>query len=255
MIRIGLVGTGNVAVALAREIRDHEALSLVQLIGRDLNKLPKDLFGLPFSNQFNSLPDCDVVLIAVSDHAIQKVSNQLPFTDAVVAHTSGASSIDLLSNHKNRGVIYPLQNFSKQQQQLPWSEIPILWEGNNKEVNEKLETLSQLLSPNTLQSDEKQRLSMHLAAVVVNNFANHLYTEAHSFCKSNNVSFDLLIPLIEETTRKIKHQDPRKSQTGPALRGDVQTIQRHKTIPKTEELSDLYSLFTSQLLKRNNENI
>ena len=254
MIRIGLVGTGNVAVALAREIRDHEALSLVQLIGRDQNKLPKDLFGVPFSNQFNSLPDCDVVLIAVSDHAIQKVSNQLPFTDAVVAHTSGASSIDLLSNHKNRGVIYPLQTFSKQQQ-LPWSEIPILWEGNNKEVNEKLKTLSQMLSPNTLQSDEKQRLSMHLAAVVVNNFTNHLYGEAYEFCKSNNMSFDLLIPLIEETTRKIKQNEPRKSQTGPASRGDLQTIQRHQTIPMTKELDDIYSLFTSQLLKLKNENI
>jgi predicted short-subunit dehydrogenase-like oxidoreductase (DUF2520 family) len=254
MIRICLVGTGNVAVTLAREIRDHEALSLVQLIGRDQNKLPKDLFGVPFSNQFNSLPDCDVVLIAVSDHAIQKVSNQLPFTDAVVAHTSGASSIDLLNKHEYQGVIYPLQTFSKHQQ-VDWSKIPILWQGNGKKVNEKLETLSNLISPLTIQNDEKQRLSMHLAAVVVNNFTNHLYGEAYEFCKSNNMSFDLLIPLIEETTRKIKQNEPRKSQTGPASRGDLQTIQRHQTIPMTKELDDIYSLFTSQLLKLKNENI
>ena len=254
MIRIGLVGTGNVAIALAREIRRHEAFTLVQLIGRDKNKIPKDLIDIPFSDQFNALPTCDMILIAVSDHAIQEVSNQLPLTDAVVAHTSGASSMDLLSNHKHRGVFYPLQTFSKQQQ-LNWSEIPILWEGNNKQVNEKLETLSQLLSPLATQIDEKQRLSMHLAAVVVNNFTNHLYAEAHRFCKSKHVNFELLVPLIEETTRKIKQLDPRKSQTGPASRGDMQTIQRHKTVPMTEELSDIYSLFTSQLLNRNNENI
>jgi predicted short-subunit dehydrogenase-like oxidoreductase (DUF2520 family) len=254
MIRIGLIGTGNVATALAREIRKHELLTLVKLIGRDQNKLPKDLISVPFSNQFNALHSCDMILIAVSDHSIQEVSNQLPLTDAVVAHTSGASSMDLLSNHKHRGVFYPLQTFSKQQP-LTWSEIPILWEGNKKLVDEKLETLSQLLSPLAVQSDEKQRLSMHLAAVVVNNFTNHLYAEAHRFCKSKHVNFDLLVPLIEETTRKIKQLNPRESQTGPASRGDTQTIQRHKMIPMTEELSDIYSLFTSQLLKQYNENI
>ena len=254
MNRIGLIGTGNVATALAREILKHESLTLVKVIGRDQNKLPKDLITIPFSNQLNSLPNCDMILIAVSDRAIQKVSNQLPLTDAVVAHTSGASSLDLLSNHKYRGVFYPLQTFSKQQQ-LNWSEIPILWEGNNKQVNEKLETLSQLLSPLAILSDEKQRLSMHLAAVVVNNFTNHLYAEAHRFCKSKQLNFELLTPLIEETTRKIKQLDPRESQTGPAARGDTQTIQRHMAIPMTEELSDIYSLFTSQLLNRNNENI
>ena len=254
MIRIGLIGTGNVAIALAREIRNHQTLSLVQLIGRDQNKLPKDLIDVPFSKQFNALPTCDVVLIAVSDQAIQQVSSQLPLTDAVVVHTSGASSLDLLSKHKHRGVFYPLQTFSKQQQ-LNWSEIPILWEGNNKQVNEKLETLSQLLSPLAILSDEKQRLSMHLAAVVVNNFTNHLYAEAHRFCKSKQLNFELLTPLIEATTRKIKQLVPRESQTGPAARGDTQTIQRHMAIPMTEELSDIYSLFTSQLLNRNNENI
>ena len=254
MIRIGLIGTGNVATALAREIRKHELLTLVKLIGRDQNKLPKDLISVPFSNQFNALHSCDMILIAVSDHSIQEVSNQLPLTDAVVAHTSGASSMDLLSNHKHRGVFYPLQTFSKQQP-LTWSEIPILWEGNKKLVDEKLETLSQLLSPLAVQSDEKQRLSMHLAAVVVNNFTNHLYAEAHRFCKSKHMNFDLLVPLIEETTRKIKQLDPRESQTGPASRGDMQTIQRHKAVPMTEELSDIYSLFTSQLLKQYNENI
>ena len=254
MIRIGLIGTGNVAIALAREIRNHETLTLVQVIGRDKNKLPKELITVPFSNQFNTLPTCDVILIAVSDYAIQEVSNQLSLTNAVVAHTSGASSIDLLSNHKYRGVFYPLQTFSKQQQ-LNWSEIPILWEGNNKLADEKLENLSQLLSQIVTKSDEKQRLSMHLAAVVVNNFSNHLYAEAHRFCKSNHVSFDLLIPIIEETTKKIKQLDPKESQTGPASRGDIETIQRHKAIPMTEELKDIYSLFTSQLLKQNNENI
>ena len=253
MIRIGLIGTGNVAIALAREMINHDTLTLVQVIGRDQNKLPKDLISIPFSEQFNALPTCDVILIAVSDHAIQDVSNQLPMTNAVVVHTSGASPVDLLSNHKYRGVFYPLQSFSNQHQ-LNWSEIPILWEGNNKQVDKKLDNLSQMLSPLATQSDEKQRLSLHLAAVIVNNFTNHLYAEAHKFCKSKHLNFDLLVPLIEETTRKIKQLDPSESQTGPAYRGDFQTIQRHMTVPMTEEMNNIYSLFTSQILKLNNEN-
>ena len=253
MIRIGLIGTGNVAIALAREIHNHQELSLVQLIGRNKDKLPKDLNWVPFSIQFNDLQTCDMILIAVTDHAIAEVSNQIPLTNAVVAHTSGASSVDLLINHKHRGVFYPLQTFSKQPQ-LNWSEIPILWEGNNKYVNKKLENISKLFSPLCIRSNEKQRLNLHLAAVVVNNFTNHLYAETHRFCKSKNVSFDLLAPLIEETTRKTRQLNPRESQTGPASRGDTQTIQRHKAIPMTEELSDIYSLFTSQLLNQQSEN-
>ena len=80
MTRIGLIGTGNVATALAREILKHESLTLAKLIGRDQNKLPKDLITIPFSNQLNALPKCDMILIAVSDHAILEVSNQLPLT-------------------------------------------------------------------------------------------------------------------------------------------------------------------------------
>ena len=96
---------------------------------------------------------------------------------------------------------------------------------------------------------------MHLAAVVVNNFTNHLYVEAEKFCKSKNLGFDMLIPLIEETTRKLSSLDPRNSQTGPASRGDLQTIERHKSIAMTNELADIYLFFTSQLLKQYNENL
>ena len=79
--------------------------------------------------------------------------------------------------------------------------------------------------------------------------------EAEKFCKSKNLGFDMLIPLIEETTRKLSSLDPLNSQTGPASRGDLQTIELHKSIAMTNELADIYLFFTSQLLKQYNENL
>lgn len=254
MIRICLIGAGNVAIALAREILENNALSLEQLICRNQNRIPNDLSHLPISNHFNTLPDCDFVLIAVSDNAIHEVSQKIPLSDAIVVHTSGASSIDLLNKHSKRGVMYPLQTFS-QDRRLYWQEIPLLLEGNNTDVKDKLEKLSKTLSSVVTHAKEEERLHMHLAAVVVNNFTNHLYVEAEKFCKSKNLGFDMLIPLIEETTRKLSSLDPRNSQTGPASRGDLQTIERHKSIAMTNELADIYLFFTSQLLKQYNENI
>ncbi|MDC3079518.1 DUF2520 domain-containing protein, partial [Flavobacteriaceae bacterium] len=194
------------------------------------------------------------VLITVSDHAIHRVSQIIPLSDAVVLHTSGASSIDLLNKHSKRGVMYPLQTFSLSRR-LHWQEIPLLFEGNNTDVEDKLEKLSKALSTITIHSEEEERLHMHLAAVVVNNFTNHLYAETDKFCKSKNLRFNILFPLIEETTRKLSSLNPLNSQTGPASRGDLQTIERHKSISMTKELADIYLFFTSQLLKQHNENI
>ena len=162
MIRICLVGTGNVAVTLAREIRDNEALTLVKLIGRDQNKLPKDLINTPFSNQFNTIPICDVVLVSVSDNAIHEVSLQLPLTDAIVAHTSGASSIDLLNKHEHRGVIYPLQTFSKHQQSSSTSRkhngliCPL--------VPEWLSNAKQSTNSNSIERSQNVRNTVHTTA-------------------------------------------------------------------------------------------
>ena len=254
MIRICLIGAGNVAIALAKEILKNDALSLVQLICRDQNRVPNNLCHFPISNNFNTLSDCDFVLIAVSDNAIHEVSQKIPLSNAIVVHTSGASSIDLLNKHSKRGVMYPLQTFS-QNRRLHWKEIPLLLEGNNTDVKDKLEKLSKMLTNVVTHAKEEERLNMHLAAVVVNNFTNHLYVEVDNFCKSKNLGFDMLIPLIKETTRKLSSLDPRNSQTGPASRGDLQTIERHKSISMSNELADIYLFFTSQLLKQYNENL
>ena len=254
MIRICLIGSGNVAVALAREIIANDALSLVQLKCRNTNSLPKDLSHVRLSTQFSEVPNCDFVLIAVSDHAIREVSEKLPPSDAILAHTSGASSIELLNKHHLRGVIYPLQTFS-QYRHLNWQEIPLLYEGSQTSVNKKLEKLSSILSAVVCYAEEEQRLHLHLAAVLVNNFTNHLYVQAQKFCTSKQLNFDLLVPLIKETTHKITKLHSSHTQTGPASRGDHQTIERHQSIQMTKELIDIYKLFTSQLIKQYNENL
>ena len=100
------------------------------------------------------------------------------------------------------------------------------------------------------------RKSLRLAAVLVNNFTNYLFTKAESICKQNNISFDLLKPLIHETIDKLNDLKPREAQTGPAVRGDKKTIKAHLEIIKDEELEKLYKLLTNSITKYyNNEKL
>jgi predicted short-subunit dehydrogenase-like oxidoreductase (DUF2520 family) len=254
MIQVCIVGTGKVAKAFANTIYSHQYFELVHVIGRSHIDFVKSLNSVTYSNNFTKLPACDLVIIAVSDDVIRTVSDQLPIADAVVVHTSGAGPIELLSKHNKRGVLYPLQTFSKDKTNSV-DNIPLFWEATGGGTNSFLEKVATLLSHKSIKIKSNQRIAIHLAAVVVNNFTNHLYAEAKLFCDANDIDFSHLFPLIEETTRKIKNQNPQENQTGPAVRGDKETILRHREIDKRKELEDIYSLFTAQLLETRNEKL
>ena len=94
--------------------------------------------------------------------------------------------------------------------------------------------------------DSDQRKKVHLAAVYVNNFVNHLYHIAHEICARENLPFELLKPLIRETARKIEVMAPSEAQTGPAKRKDLKTINEHLEL-LSEDQKDLYQLISNSI--------
>jgi predicted short-subunit dehydrogenase-like oxidoreductase (DUF2520 family) len=129
-------------------------------------------------------------------------------------------------------------------------DIPIVIDASDQSTMRELETLAQSISDRVVEAGDEQRMKLHLAAVIVNNFVNHLYALAESYCINEGIDFDLLIPLIKETAERVQYITPLQSQTGPALRNDIETIQRHiQLLEKYPALKRIYETFTGSIFQ------
>lgn len=240
--QVSIVGTGNVAYALAHAFKK-AGIKIHGIYGRNEDKalqLSKQL-GLA-SISLESLAFSNVVIIAVSDHAIVEVSQLIP-AGPVVVHTSGSVAMSDLKTDKP-GVFYPLQTFSHTRN-VDFSAIPICIEGTEKEVR----ILAEKISDKVYNIPSLQRKKLHLAAVMVNNFSNHLYAKAAKYLTEEGLDFEMLLPLISETADKLGQMKPDEAQTGPAKREDQDVIREHLNILSEDpELAKLYRIFTDSII-------
>ncbi len=148
--------------------------------------------------------NADVYIIAVSDGAISELVADLKLPGKVVAHTAASVSKEVLKNvSAHYGVFYPLQSLRKEMTVLP--AIPVFFDGNDEVAKSKLESLAQSVSTEQVAAaGDEQRLKLHVAAVIVSNFTNHLYTLAEAYCRKEGLDFKQLLPLIEETALRIR---------------------------------------------------
>lgn len=247
MIRVVLIGGGNVAYQIALNILKNKEISLVQVANRSLDKLDYLEGYTKITNNISQLKDADIYIVAVSDDAIELVSKQLKLKDKLVVHTSGATDLDVLPSNCFRGVLYMPMTFSKQSK-IDFRELPICIDSSTDESFDLLHEFSSLLSSNVNRLNYKQRSHLHAGAVFVNNFVNHLYYQGKNICSQGDVPFKILEPLIEETAKKIVGLDPIDIQTGPARRKDMSTINRHKEILDKEQ-KELYSILSNSIIK------
>jgi predicted short-subunit dehydrogenase-like oxidoreductase (DUF2520 family) len=181
-----------------------------------------------------SIPnDCDVYFLGVNDSEICAVSQELD-VNGIVIHCSGFLSIDLLNKHKNRGVFWPIQTLSKDHYSN-FSDVPICVEASDEMSLRILESLADKITKVPIFISEEKRKKLHIAAVFANNFTNHLFVLSKDFLHKNNLDFNLLMPLIQETVKKLSSIDPHLAQTGPASRKDLNTMYQHKLILENEE--------------------
>ena len=232
MERIVLIGAGRVASQLGPALRNR-GVSVVQVISRSR---PETLAracnaqALAIDQLQDMELHADLYLLAVSDGAIGTVSKHLAARlpgGARIAHISGATPLEELSDHfDHRGVFYPLQTFSDGRT-IDFSEIPFCIEATTTGFEQDLMAFAKKLSARVHRINSKERGVLHVAGVFANNFSNHLYTIAQAILDQDQLSFDLLRPLILETAAKVQDQPPRDAQTGPARRGDQATLDRH----------------------------
>lgn len=245
-MNIVLLGSGNVASVLGRMLHKHRH-NITEVYSRrteSADDLSAELEAQPKAYPARIDPETDIVLVALKDDALATASQLICKTDKVVVHTSGSVPMDILRDvSPNHGIFYPLQSLNKQASQSP--EIPFLLEASNEGTAQLLAQLASSLNASYSFANTKRRGEYHLAAVFANNFANSLYTIAEKLCIENDLDFDLLKPLIVETAEKIKTRSPSSVQTGPAVRNDKLTIEKHLKMLKGDPgLEEIYKQLT-----------
>ena len=249
--RVAIVGAGNVAGHLAEALaqtgclvgvwssNESHALSIaapLNVSGGAISALPRDL---------------DVYIVAVKDDAIPTVSASMGDVAGIVAHTSGTAPMDALVQAR-RGVFYPLQTFSNNRQ-IDMSEVPFFIEGADDDVSEVLMNLALRISPKVRYAGSDTRATLHLAAVFACNFANHLWTIAEDILKREaGCSLEVFAPLLRETLAKAMECGAGASQTGPAARGDIHTMEKH--LRRLEGMwSDIYRIMSQDIMNNNSK--
>lgn len=206
--------------------------------------------GARFISDPESIDTNGVVLICIPESAIREFTGALPGGNGLIIHTSGNSPVDLIDGkHNKRGVIWPLQSFTKGHR-ADWESIPLIIEEKSS-APQQVEDFAKRIGTNIFHYNESQRRLLHLAAVMVNNFANALFVEADKLIQTSHLDFSLLLPLIRETAEKLNDLTPMEAQTGPGRRADSLTMRSHLELLKNKpELEKMYLLMTELIARQ-----
>ncbi|MDQ3277330.1 MAG: DUF2520 domain-containing protein [Bacteroidota bacterium] len=249
-MRIVIIGTGNAATVLGRKLKGG-GHTIVQVVGRNssaASHLANELNAQSTNNWSAINRTADIYLLAVSDSAVCEVAQSLQVPeDALLVHTAASVSREVLKGKTARyGVFYPLQSLKKEVSHVP--EIPLFIDASDEHTLQQLTALAHSVSGEVHVANDDTRLKLHLAAVMVNNFTNHLYALVEKYCEKEGLHFNLLQPLLLETVLRLKDVSPATTQTGPAVRHDTSTLEKHLALLEQQpQLKRIYKVFTESI--------
>ncbi len=244
--KILIIGAGNVATNLGLQLKEG-GIEIVGCYSRSIDST-SHLANILHTIQLvdlQLLPDHELILICVPDDNISSVISQLP-KDSKIAYTSGTISLQTLPNYPHLGVFYPLQTFTKEKI-IDLKTVPFFIEANNNLFEKELYELAKKIGKQATVANSEQRKQLHIAAVFVNNFTNHLVYLAKDHLEKHQLSWENLLPLLEETFVKIKESNPKDIQTGPAKRNDIGVINKHLS-ELSEETKKVYKAITDSII-------
>ena len=242
-MRIALIGRGRLATNLlpALQRAGHEVTSVNS---RTLAELPTD---------------ADVYIISVKDSALQEVIARVSALSlqpssqhrtlkerAVFVHTAGSMSVSLFEGHcRHYGVFYPMQTFSKERL-VNFQEIPLFIEASDAETLSVLHVLAESVGQKVYELSTADRKYLHLAAVFACNFVNHCYALSAQVLAQKGLPFDVMLPLIDETARKVHELHPLDAQTGPAVRYDENVMRSQQGLLSDRE-AEIYAILSESI--------
>lgn len=227
-MKIVLVGAGNLATNLGKALLDagNDILQVYSRTAASASALAGLLGGSPVTDIGMISTEADVYIVAVKDNVIADIVPRLcrGREEKVFLHTAGSIPMNVFDGMAlHYGVLYPMQTFSKSKL-LNFSEIPCFVEGNDDFAFETVNTLAGGISSCVYLLNSEARKHLHLAAVFACNFVNHCYAISSDILEKHSIPFDVMLPLIDETARKVHVMSPKEAQTGPAIRYDQNVI-------------------------------
>ena len=245
MMKVSVIGSGNVGFHLVNLFHNSKEIELCEWYSRSLNFDKR----VKVVNKLSDLNEAEIYIICVSDDSILNISNEIPFNEKLVLHTSGSTSYLDMNKKNRRGVFYPLQTFSRSME-LNYSDIPICIETEHKNDLKTLKNLSQLVGCKFYEINFEQRKTLHLAAIITNNFTNFLFSLSKELVEAKDLDFDILNPLIKETVNKIHKLDPNEAQTGPARRNDSNIMKTHQKMLIDKNQKKLYKIISEMIREK-----
>ena len=253
--KIAVVGAGNVAYTLCKLLKSREIEPFCIFVRNPekIEKVHSDL-DVEVVSSFEKVLESDLVIIAVKDDAISDIAPYLIDYKGLVVHTSGTKPSGVLNGVKRYGVFYPLQTMSKERE-ISFDEIPLLIYANSNDDLAKLRTFAEIFSSKVYECDDKQRKAIHLSAVYVSNFTNVMLEIGDKLLKNNNLSLEIMKPLVMEMIEKSFEISPEKALTGPARRGDFATIAEHeKMLAYNPDELAIYMILTDYIIEKYQKN-
>ncbi len=254
-MKIVIVGSGNIASFFAKKL--YIKHDIIQIISKNINhaKQLANQYHCQYANQIEQIhQDADVIIFALKDDVLLHIAHSYSFQNKLVIHTAGSIHLDEIKNISNQiACIWCV--YSIQKEMLPLNDsVPIVINANNEASLQNVNIIAQSISQNIFHFNDKQKSFLHLAAVFANNFTNHLYSLSQQICEEQKMDFDVLKPLIQNTAEKIKQANPAQIQTGPAIRHDQQTMNKHLQLLQTETLKKIYHLLSFSIQQKTEKN-
>ena len=249
---IVFIGAGNIATNLAKALY-RNGFRIVQIFSRteEAAKTLAQKVEAEYTTDLSKVTaHAQLYIVSLKDDAFLELLPQITENkgDALLVHTAGSIPMSIWEGKASRyGVLYPMQTFSKGRE-IDFREVPFFIESNSSDDMELLKAIASVLSDRVYDANSEQRKSLHLAAVFTSNFTNHMYVLAAELLKKYHLPFDVMLPLIDETARKVHLLEPFCAQTGPAMRYDVNVINKHLDMLVDEpEMREIYRLISESI--------
>lgn len=254
-MKIIFIGAGNLATNLALELVKH-SYTISQVYSRTTESAQTlaQLINCKATNNTSEIEnDADLYIFSIKDSALEDLLLDIPSNNGIWAHTSGSIPMNVFEKYNNNfGVVYPFQTFSKQRR-VEFCSVPVFIEANTKENYNELYNIFSCISERVSQLSSDKRKYIHLTGVFACNFVNHLYRISDDILKKENIPFDVLLPLIDETASKVHDMSPKDAQTGPAIRYDKNIIDKHLSLIEDSRVKEIYRLMSENIHKTNSD--
>jgi predicted short-subunit dehydrogenase-like oxidoreductase (DUF2520 family) len=249
---ISFAGAGRVGSALCRKL--FGSGYKIDMVASETAKNGKELAyscKAAWSPELTFPETTKLIIVAVPDHRLQSVLRSIRCRKGtIVAHTAGSMGLDIFPESiEQKGIFYPLQTFSEDRE-INFDRLPFLLEASDDESSVFLSNLAESIGGKVQFIDSERRTMIHLAAVFVCNFTNHMLTEGNEVAGNAGLTLDIFEPLLKETISKALTLGPENAQTGPAIRNDQNTIEKHLDLLSfSPELQKVYFEMTQSIIK------